>query len=80
MSMDNAMRQTVLAALLVPILLAAGCSTTRAVSAGHTAAARQLCPSNRTPACVEYLGKKLRCTCSTLDDLERILEPDPLFR
>jgi len=59
------------------LLWLTGCASTDTPPA---TAARALCPPNRTPSCVEYLGKKMRCFCGTMDDLERILEPDPLFR
>ena len=33
------------------------------------------CPGELTPACFEYIGKKMRCYCSTRDGLREILEP-----
>ncbi|MDH3864230.1 MAG: hypothetical protein OEV10_09720 [Gammaproteobacteria bacterium] len=34
------------------------------------------CADNQTLSCVEKLGKTVSCTCSSRDDLRRILEPD----
>ena len=34
------------------------------------------CASHETLSCVEKMGKTVRCTCSSRDDLRRILEPD----
>ena len=34
------------------------------------------CASHETLSCTEKLGKVVSCTCSSRDDLRRILEPD----
>lgn len=36
------------------------------------------CPGSLTPACYEYMGKKMRCFCSTRDGLREIFEPENL--
>jgi len=33
------------------------------------------CASHETLSCVEKMGKTVRCTCSSRDDLREILEP-----
>ena len=34
------------------------------------------CPSDRTPICVERIGKPYSCFCMDEDSLRKILEPD----
>ena len=34
------------------------------------------CASHETLLCIEKQGKTVRCTCSSRDDLRKILEPD----
>jgi len=34
------------------------------------------CASHETLSCVEKMGKVVSCTCSSRDDLRRILEPE----
>lgn len=34
------------------------------------------CPVHLTFSCVEYMGRTMRCTCSSRDSLESILEPE----
>jgi hypothetical protein len=36
------------------------------------------CADDETLACVEKLGKVVSCSCSTRDELRRILEPERL--
>jgi len=34
------------------------------------------CPSDRTPACLERMGKPYKCYCMDKDALRRLMEPD----
>lgn len=61
---------TLLAAMLV-----AGCASNDPALLTDNAS-RSPCPGDMTPLCVEYVGKRLRCYCSTKDGLKEILEPD----
>ena len=59
---------------VIATVLLAGCAS----SPGNLAVANQPpnpCPSDLTPACYEYIGKKMRCYCSSRDGLRDILEP-----
>lgn len=56
------------------LALAAGCASNKPTMVGDTSY-RSPCPSDLTPACFEYLGKKLSCHCASRDGLREILEP-----
>lgn len=58
---------------LVLVLPACAAEKSRLVSDNQV---RNLCPVHLTYSCVEYMGKRLRCTCSSRDSLEAILEPE----
>jgi hypothetical protein len=60
--------------LFVVSALAAGCASNKPAMVGD-AGYRSPCPSDLTPACFEYLGKKLSCHCASRDGLREILEP-----
>ena len=55
-------------------LLISGCASKDSHLVGD-AGYQSPCPRNLTPACYEYMGKKLRCYCSTRDGLREIFEP-----
>jgi hypothetical protein len=59
--------------LMSALLLTAGCATDSPPMLSNARYA-SLCPGNQTPSCVEYLGKTMRCQCSTRDGLQEILE------
>lgn len=77
MRMPGIVHTTASTTTLAMLLMLSGCVTTDTPEPPATTA-RSLCPAGKTPSCVEYIGRKVRCFCGTLDDLERILEPDPL--
>jgi len=63
-----------LLSLSVVLALAAGCASKKPPMVGDTGD-QSPCPSDLTPACFEYLGKKISCHCASRDGLRQILEP-----
>jgi hypothetical protein len=68
---SNARTATLL--IVSALLLAAGCATDSPPIQSDARYA-SLCPGDQTPSCVEYLGKAMRCQCSTREGLQEILE------
>ncbi len=62
------------ASSLAVLLLMSGCASSGSASP-ETSAQHALCPPDLTPSCIEYNGQKLRCSCSSREDLREILEP-----
>jgi hypothetical protein len=60
--------------LIVSALLLLSACATDAPPLLRDARYASLCPGDQTPSCVEYLGKPMRCQCSSRDGLREILE------
>jgi len=60
------------------VVFVAGCAGERGRYAeqSHLAGREVICWSGGTPVCFERLGKPVRCTCATRDDLVRLLDGD----
>jgi len=62
-------------ATILAAMLATGCASNDPQLVTDSTS-RSPCPGDMTPLCIEYVGKRLRCYCSTKDGLKEILDPD----
>ena len=67
-------QQAVIGLSAATLLLTAGCASQDPY--GVAAVPPDPCPSGMKPLCVEYVGKRLRCYCSTGEELKEILDPN----
>ena len=72
-----AVREKLLLLLAGFTALVAACAENPSAIRDSGAEQRALkCANHETLSCVEMMGKTVRCTCSSRDDLREILEPE----